>query len=79
MYYIPVILGSICKGREIAKVNILSLELLSSRACVSTELLDFQYFWPAQKLRFAVDALSAARQFSSHISRADANRDFLLL
>lgn len=75
MYYIPVILGSIRRRRESAKVARFVVQLLAQKPCVSTELLDLKGLdlpMMEERLRFRNDAPPAAQEFSAHISRADA-------
>lgn len=75
MYYIPVILGSIRRNRESAKVATLVVNSLAKRRCVRAELLDLKRFdFPMmeERLRFRDDAPPAVREFSEDISRADA-------
>lgn len=75
MYYIPVILGSIRRNRESAKVANFLVNSLAKRASVSTELLDLKRFdlpMMEERLRFSDHAPPAVREFSRHISRADA-------
>lgn len=75
MYYIPVILGSIRRRRESAKVARFVIESLAQRPCVSTQLLDLKHLdlpMMEERLRFTTHAPPALREFSSQISRADA-------
>lgn len=75
MYYIPVILGSIRRTRESAKVARFVVDLLAKRPCVRTELLDLKHLdlpMMEERLRFRNDAPAAVREFSAHINRADA-------
>lgn len=75
MYYIPVILGSIRRNRESAKVARFVHDLLAKRSGVSTELIDLKRFdlpMMEERLRFRDDPPLAAREFSFHVNRADA-------
>lgn len=74
MYYIPVILGSIRRNRESAKVAGFVIASLRKRPCLSTELLDLKVFnlpMMEERLRFRDDVPPRVREFSEHISRAD--------
>lgn len=75
MYYIPVVLGSIRRNRESAKVARFVVELLAKRQGICTELLDLKRFdlpMMEERLRFRDDPPPAVLQFSSHIRRADS-------
>jgi len=75
MYYIPVILGSIRRSRESVKVANFVVSALAKRPGVNTELLDLKRFdlpMMEERLRFRDDAPPGVREFSGHISRADA-------
>ena len=75
MYYVPIILGSMRRSRESAKVASFVVDVLAKRPGVSTELLDLKLLnlpMMEERLRFTNDALPTVREFSAHVSRADA-------
>jgi NAD(P)H-dependent FMN reductase len=75
MYYIPVILGSVRRNRETAKVARFVLDLMKDLPCVTTELLDLKILnlpMMEERLRFRDDPPPALSEFSDRISRADA-------
>lgn len=75
MYYVPVILGSVRRGGESAKVATFLVNSLAHRPGVNTELLDLKRFalpMMEERLRFRDDAPPAVLEFSGHMSRADA-------
>ena len=75
MYYIPVILGSIRKTRESAKVARFVLDSLESRRCVNTELIDLKELdapMMEERLRLCDDPPPRVSDFSARVNRADA-------
>lgn len=75
MYYIPVILGSVRRNRETAKVASFVLDLMKNLPCVTAELLDLKSLnlpMMEERLRFRDDPPPALSEFSCRISRADA-------
>jgi len=75
MFYIPVILGSIRRNRESAKVAKFAVNWLRRMEGVNTELLDLKEFnlpMMEERLRFREDAPASALELSARISRADA-------
>jgi NAD(P)H-dependent FMN reductase len=75
MYYIPIILGSIRRNRESAKVAKFVLAVLANMPCVNTELLDLEMMslpMMEERLRFRDDPPSPVRDFSAKINRADS-------
>jgi NAD(P)H-dependent FMN reductase len=75
MFYIPLILGSIRRNRESAKVAKFALGWLQQLPTVRTELLDLKELclpMMEERLRFRDDAPLSVREFSSRIGRADA-------
>src|SRR5437016_13360126 len=75
MFYIPVILGSIRRNRESAKVAKFAVNWLRRLEGVSTELLDLREFnlpMMEERLRFREDAPASALELSARINRADS-------
>ncbi len=75
MYYIPIILGSVRRNRETAKVARFVSNLMKELPCVTAELLDLKSLnFPImeERLRFRDDPPPALGEFSSRINRADA-------
>jgi NAD(P)H-dependent FMN reductase len=75
MYYIPIILGSVRRNRETAKVARFVLDLMKDLPCVTAELLDLKNLnlpMMEERLRFRNDPPPALSEFSGSISRADA-------
>lgn len=73
--YIPMILGTVRRERQSAKVARFVLARLSREERVETELLDLlEYDFPhlEERLRFRDDPPPRAEEFGSKISRADA-------
>src|SRR5579884_1437944 len=75
MFYIPVILGSIRRGRESVKVAKFALDRLKSIEGVHTKLLDLKAInlpLMEERLRFRDDPPESVVQFSSIMERADS-------
>ena len=75
MFYIPVILGSIRRNRESAKVAEFAVSCLRKLEGTSTELLDLKEFnlpIMEERLRFRDDAPASALELSARINRADS-------
>ncbi|HEX4604083.1 MAG TPA: NADPH-dependent FMN reductase [Candidatus Angelobacter sp.] len=75
MYFIPVILGSIRRNRESAKVAQFALDWLKQLDRVRAELLDLKELdlpMMEERLRFRDDAPASVREFSVRIAQADA-------
>jgi len=75
MFYIPVILGSIRRDRESAKVASFVVDCLGKRNGVTTELLDLRDMslpMMEERLRFRKDAPPGILQFSAQMHRADS-------
>jgi NAD(P)H-dependent FMN reductase len=75
MYHIPVILGSVRRNRETAKVARFVLNLTKDLPCVTAELIDLKSLnlpMMEERLRFRDDPLPALSEFSGRIGRADA-------
>lgn len=75
MFYIPVILGSIRRNRESAKVAEFAVGCLSRREGITTELLDLKEFnlpMMEERLKFREDAPDSALELSAKTSRADS-------
>src|SRR6185312_14938568 len=75
MFYIPVILGSIRRNRESAKVAEFAVDYLRRREGITTELLDLKEFnlpMMEERLKFREDAPDSALELSAKTSRADS-------
>jgi len=75
MFYIPVILGSIRRNRESAKVAEFAVGYLRRLERITTELLDLKEFnlpMMEERLRFREDAPAGALELSARINRADS-------
>lgn len=75
MFYIPVILGSIRRNRESAKVAKFALDWMRRLEGVTTELLDLKELnlpMMEERLRFRDDAPASVVLFSSKIREADS-------
>jgi NAD(P)H-dependent FMN reductase len=75
MYYIPVILGSVRRNRETAKVARFVFDIMKDLPCVTAELLDLKSLnlpMMEERLRFRDDPPPTLTEFSGKISRADA-------
>lgn len=75
MFYIPVILGSIRRNRESAKVAKFALDWLRKLEGVTTELLDLKELnlpMMEERLRFRDDGPPSVVLFSSKIREADS-------
>ena len=75
MFYIPVILGSMRRNRESAKVAEFAVSSLRRREEINTELLDLKEFnlpMMEERLRFREDAPASALELSARINRADS-------
>ena len=75
MYFIPIILGSIRRNRESAKVAQYALDRLGRLDRVRTELLDLKALdlpMMEERLRFRDDAPAGVAELSTKIEQADA-------
>lgn len=75
MFYIPVILGSIRRNRESAKVANFAVAELRRQNNVSTELMDLKDLnlpMMEERLRFDEDPPSSVSAFSTKVNRADS-------
>ena len=75
MFYIPVLLGSIRRGRESIKAAKFTVNWLEKLNCVETELLDLKALnlpMMEERLRFRDDAPPNVTELSAKINRADA-------
>lgn len=75
MFYIPVMLGSIRRNRESAKVAKFAVNWLHRMEGVRTDLLDLKEFnlpMMEERLRFREDAPAGALELSARINRADS-------
>jgi NAD(P)H-dependent FMN reductase len=75
MYFIPVILGSIRRNRESAKVAQFALDWLKQLDRVRTELLDLKELdlpMMEERLRFRKDGPASVVEFSAKINQADS-------
>jgi NAD(P)H-dependent FMN reductase len=75
MFYIPVILGSIRRNRESAKVAKFAVNWLHRMEGVRTDLLDLKELnlpMMEERLRFREDAPPGALELSARINRADS-------
>ena len=75
MFYVPVILGSIRRNRESAKIADFVVNCLRNLEGVSTELLDLKAFdlpMLEERLRFRDDAPGSVLKLSAKIDRADS-------
>jgi NAD(P)H-dependent FMN reductase len=75
MFYIPVILGSIRRNRESAKVAEFAVGCLRRLEGITTELLDLKEFnlpMMEERLKFREDAPGSALELSAKTNRADS-------
>jgi NAD(P)H-dependent FMN reductase len=75
MFYIPVILGSIRRNRESAKVATFAINRLKAMEGVQTELIDLRAInlpLMEERLRFRHDPPESVIQFSSYMERASS-------
>jgi NAD(P)H-dependent FMN reductase len=75
MFYIPVILGSIRRNRESARVANFAVAELRRQNHVSTELMDLRDLnlpMMEERLRFDEDPPSSVSAFSTKVNRADS-------
>ena len=75
MFYIPVMLGSIRRNRESAKVAKFAVNWLHRMEGVRTDLLDLKELnlpMMEERLRFREDAPAGALELSARINRADS-------
>jgi NAD(P)H-dependent FMN reductase len=74
-FYIPIVLGSVRRNRESAKVARFALECLRQLGRVRTELLDLKEMnipFMEERLRFRSDPPPGVTLFSSKINQADS-------
>jgi NAD(P)H-dependent FMN reductase len=75
MFFIPVILGTVRRNRQSARVAQFVLDRLNTMECVSTELLDLQLMdlpFMEERLRFNDNPPPSVVQFSAQMCKADS-------
>ena len=75
MLYIPVILGSIRRGRQSPKVARFLVERMKRSEQIETEVLDllaYNFTMMEERLRFRDDPPPGVQEFSEKVARADA-------